>query len=123
MKRKDALPFVREASHRIGSAELARRTGIALNTIENLLLGKNKYIQKQTLRKIMLELVSIKRKNEFSINSFSAWRVIKRMNGYQDVCAGCGGDLGNYTDGCETCWSRKDKRERRGLTANADGVQ
>lgn len=113
-----ARPYFDEAANRIGIMELSKRTGISQERISAVIRGHGKFVQKRTLRKVMLELVSIKRHNEHSINGLSAWRLVKRRNGYQGVCSGCGTALANYTDGCETCWNRRKKREdRESLTA------
>lgn len=108
-----ARPFFDEAANRIGVMELAKRTGISPERISHIIRGHGKYVQKQTLRKVMLELVSIRRKRERSINGLAAWRVVKRRNGYQAVCAGCGTSQANYTEDCPQCQDRKAHRELR----------
>lgn len=105
--------FFIEAANRIGAKELADRAGISYNTLTPILLGRNQYVRKATLRKVMLELISIKRKNEYSISKYAAWRVTKRANGEKSTCLGCGTHLDNFTEGCSTCWERRYNRVRR----------
>lgn len=112
-----AKPFFTEASNRIGIMELSRRTGLSQEMISRIVRGHGKFVQKRSLRKVMLELVSIKRKGEHSINGYAAWRVVRRANGTSKVCVGCGTSLGNYTEDCAVCQNRRAVRERRGFMA------
>jgi len=108
-----AKPFFQEAANRIGIMELSKRTGLSQEMISRVVRGRTKFTQKKSLRKVMLELVSIRRKGEHSINGYAAWRVVKRANGYSSTCSGCGTSLGNYTEDCEVCQERERKRKVR----------
>lgn len=111
----EARPFYLEAANRVGAMELAKRAGVNYISVTNVLRGRGTYVQRRTLRKIMLELVSIRRKNEYSINGLSAWRVTARDG--VDRCSGCGGPVETYVEGCTTCTWRKngiDARRRAG---------
>jgi len=59
-----AFPFFREGVNRVGLHEFCRRTGIATGTIEAMFNGSTKFVQKRTLRKCMLEIISMRRKGE-----------------------------------------------------------
>lgn len=65
-----AQPFFIEAVNRVGLLELARRAEVSPNTIINVLRAKSNdgarqlTVQKRTLRKIMLQLISMRRKGE-----------------------------------------------------------
>ncbi len=109
----DALPFFREAVGRVGLQELSRRTGLNANTIWKVLNLHTQRVQKTTLRKVMLELISMRRKNEHSINESARVRNERRLISAESACAECGGSLENYTEGCRRCLWRKDGRERR----------
>jgi hypothetical protein len=110
--------FFHEAANRVGVMELSNRAGISPNTLTAILMGRNKYVRKETLRKVMLELISMRRKKEHSISKYAAWRIRKRANGSADTCQGCHTALSNYTEGCEICWERK---YRRGLRSALGG--
>jgi hypothetical protein len=59
-----AFPFFREGVNRVGLAEFCRRTNIATGTIEAMFNGNTKFVQKRTLRRCMLEVISMRRKGE-----------------------------------------------------------
>lgn len=59
-----AYPFFRELVGRIGKSETSRRTGLSINTISAVLNGRYKSVQKRTVRALMLELISARRKGE-----------------------------------------------------------
>lgn len=61
---KDAYPFVYEAVARVGIMEAARRTGLSRSTLHKFLHGQHIHMQKRTLRVIMLEVISMRRKGE-----------------------------------------------------------
>lgn len=105
------IHYYAEAVNRIGLAELARRTELQESSITAVLTGKTRNVRKNNLRKVMLELVSIRRKNENSINVHSLWRVTRR--GAQEVCIGCGTPSSNYTEGCAHCVDRRRQRAKR----------
>jgi hypothetical protein len=65
-----------------------------------------KYVQKASLRKVMLELVSIHRHNEYNADPRVRWQTERRNNGELGTCGGCGGVLRNITTGCNTCYDR-----------------
>lgn len=109
----DVRHFYIEAVNRIGLRELARRTGLDADGLNHVITGKTKNVRKATLRKVMLELISIRRKNEHSISPSAARRVVNRVVGKNGVCSGCGTSLSNFTEDCGVCWERKRGRERR----------
>lgn len=105
-----------ELANRIGVAETCRRTGIHKGTMTAIIAGRTKYTQKRTVRKIMLELISVKRKNEYSISAGSAWRVQRRGSAFDArYCSGCGVLISKdaRTTGCAACDSRVAGYERR----------
>ncbi len=105
--------FYFEAANRIGLMELSRRAGVTPAHIQKVLNDKNKqFVSKRTLRKIMLELVSIQRKNEHSISKQARWRAEKRLMRPHDICAGCGTPTQNFTEDCKSCQERKRGQER-----------
>jgi hypothetical protein len=109
-----ARPIYLEAANRIGISELSRRTGVNSNAIQDAINRKSTFVQKASLRKIMLELISIRRKNESSINAQSRWRRDRRLNGEQRKCKGCGNSLRYKTMGCKTCMDRFQKWRKSG---------
>jgi hypothetical protein len=106
------LHIFAEATNRIGVLEFCSRTGISPGTMTAILHRRSRWVQKATVRKAMLELISIRRRGEYSISEYARWRVVKRSAG-KETCSGCGGSLLNQTDGCSTCWERDYKRTRR----------
>jgi DNA-binding Xre family transcriptional regulator len=116
--------FYIEGVNRVGMTELAKRAGVTAEHIKLVISGKQKYVRKATLKKIMLELVSIKRHNEYSINAYALWRVRKR--GYEpgtQFCVMCHRPYKN-SDGyiempknddthCDRCSEREYKRAHR----------
>lgn len=96
--------FYLEATSRIGLTELSKRTGLSLSHIQKVLNDKNKkQVSKIALRKLMLELVSIQRKNEYSIKGRAKTFAQQRLMHGHDVCLGCGTPRANLTKGCKTC--------------------
>lgn len=99
--------FYIEAVNRVGVTELSRRSDVSVGHILRVLTDQKKqYVEKGTLRKIMLELVSMQRKNERSLSNNARWRTDRRNNGELGTCGGCGGPLRNITTGCKTCYDR-----------------
>jgi hypothetical protein len=113
---EDVRSFYIEAVNRIGVKELANRSGVSIGHILRVLTEVDKkFVEKATLRKIMLELVSMQRKGEFAPSKHARWRTDRRNNGVLGNCKGCGGILRNITRGCTSCYDRyyrwfKDKR-------------
>jgi len=107
-----AAPIFLEAANRIGIMELSRRTGIVYEAISRVIRRRQKYVRRSTVKKVLLELVSIKRKGEFSISPLAAKNVVKR-GASSGFCVGCGTPLDNYTIDCEACQERKRKRKVR----------
>lgn len=104
---RDALPFYIEAVNRVGIIELALRSGVSASAIQNVLNGSNsKYVKKLTLRKIMLELVSMQRKGEHNNSKGLLWRRDRRNARHMNLCPGCGTPRSNATAGCIQCWDR-----------------
>lgn len=111
---RDALPFYLEAISRVGLMELSKRTELNYTGLMRIPNGEAKYVLKSNLRKVMLELISMRRKNEYSINRQARWRNERRLLSPHPTCAGCGTPQSNYTEGCTTCWER-----RRGISRRA----
>ena len=100
-------PFYIEAVNRIGVKELSNRSGVSIGHILRVLTELDKkYVEKAVLRKVMLELVSMQRRNEHSMNGQTRWRTDRRNNGELGTCGGCGGPLRNITTGCSSCYDR-----------------
>jgi len=115
-----AFPIYNEAVNRIGVWELSRRTGVSSGAIERLLNGESKRVRKLTLRKIMLELVSLRRKGESSDSLSLRWRNDRRNNGELGTCKGCGGPIRNVTSGCPSCYERHRRWYRDGKITAAE---
>ena len=102
-----ARPYYEEAVNRIGMTELANRTGLSLHHLQKVFLNPTrKYVQKMSLRKVMLELVSIRRKNEYQDAANIRWQTERRNNTGLTPCAGCGTPMQNWTRGCHNCYER-----------------
>lgn len=102
-----ARPYYEEAVNRIGMLELSKRSGLSMHQIQQVFLSKTrKYVQKKSLRLVMLELVSIHRKNEHTTDARVQWQTERRNNRHLDVCADCGGLARNFTRGCRRCYGR-----------------
>jgi hypothetical protein len=108
-----ALPIYQEAVNRVGLAELSRRTDITKDAILDVLRGRYKNVRKATLRKITLELISMRRKGEYSISQQAKWRRDQRNFNGSPRCVGCGGYSTNMTTDCNTCYERFYNRYRR----------
>jgi hypothetical protein len=102
-----------EATNRIGLKELSRRSGVSRRALACAIGGQITYVQKAKVRLVLLELISIQRKNEHSISKGALWRQEQRLNSKRNVCGECNTPVLNYTDGCSTCWERKRGMERR----------
>lgn len=112
VRASDVRHYYAEAVNRIGLLELANRSGLSYNALTSVLTGKTRFVQKAKFKKVLLELISMRRKNERSINELARWRITRRdSNGA--VCSGCGTPQDNYTDGCEICVDRRNQRKRR----------
>lgn len=98
--------FFIEATNRIGVAELSRRTGVSPKTIQKGIKGGEGEFHKHVVRRIMLELTSMQRKNENDINAYSKWRQERRLASRLKRCSGCGGLQANLTKGCGACLDR-----------------
>lgn len=57
-------PFVIEGVHKVGMSEFARRVGVADSMLKQIIERPGKRKQKKVVRRIMLELISIRRKGE-----------------------------------------------------------
>ena len=106
--------FFIEAVNRVGVAELHRRTGLAQNTIRKGVAGGDGSFHKKVVRALMLELTSLQRKDEKSINPYSRWRQERRLASKLPRCSGCGGLQRNWTKDCSTCRDRFVGLHRRG---------
>lgn len=111
--RDKVLSFYREAVARCGMTELARRAGVSRAHISNVLDGRTSNVQKRILRKVLLELISMRRKGEYSINSHARWRNERRLIDPENSCSECGGRLENQTEGCRRCFDRHHKINTR----------
>ena len=110
-----ARPYYTEIVNRIGVTELHRRSGLATGHILRVLTDMNKkYVEKAKLRKVMLELVSARRKNEYSISKGARWRQERRNAKHIELCAGCGTPKNNATIGCTACRTRHYDRFSKG---------
>jgi hypothetical protein len=107
-------PFYAEAVNRVGMMELHRRSGLSIGHLSQVLTKRIKHVKKEQARRLMLELVSIQRKNEYSINRSSRWRTERRNNRGHDTCSQCGTPKVNYTKGCATCRNRLYDAHRKG---------
>jgi hypothetical protein len=58
------LPYFIEGVNRVGRAEFARRIEIATENLSKILDGKRRSVRKETVRRCLLEVISIRRKNE-----------------------------------------------------------
>lgn len=112
-----AWPFFSEAAARCGLSELAKRAGIARETILHVIQRKNRNVQKRIVRAVLLELISMRRKRERSISNHARTFHQKRLMNPEMACSECGTHLDNFTDGCGACWDRKRNRERRSQAA------
>lgn len=110
---EEARPYYIEAANRIGMAELARRTGLNLDGLSQVIRGRRQNVRAGNFRLVMLEVVSIRRKDEHSIPWQSQWRVARRGNGYGPRCVGCGCDIEIFTEGCNSCTERRLARAKR----------
>lgn len=108
-------PFFIEAANRIGVRELSRRTGVSEATIRKAIMDDEGMMRKVGVRKVMLELTSLQRKNEISIGPHSRWRQERRNAKGHGRCSGCGGLERNVTRDCYTCYERHRGWYRRGV--------
>lgn len=106
-----------EAANRAGITELSARTGVSQNALTNVIKRKQPYVRKLTVRRVMLELISMRRKGEYPINNYAHSKLVRRTVGMsRPICAGCGTSQDNYTKDCSTCWERRTAREaQRGI--------
>lgn len=111
---RNVRPFFNEAVNRVGLAELVRRSGVSEKTIRRVLVESEHMIQKELVRKVLLELTSMQRKNEMSINAGSRWRQERRNGKGYAKCEGCGGPKSDITGGCRSCWDRWYRWRRTG---------
>ncbi len=110
-----ARPYYIEVVNRIGAMELSNRSGLSINHILRVLTNiDKKFVEKAKLRKVMLELVSIRRKNEHSITKSARWRQEKRNAGEIDLCPACGVPKNDVSLGCPSCQNRQAHRFKNG---------
>lgn len=115
----DVVQFYREAAFRIGIDELSRRTNLDVTGLKQVIDGKTVHVRKANLTKVMAVLRQIKKDNEWSAPRWSVTKNVKRANGKESTCPGCGTHTNNYTDGCLTCMSRRAKRNQRKMLEQA----
>lgn len=53
-----------EGIRRVGVMEFSRRAGLSPTTVKNVLSGKYKRVQKKTVKRVMMAVISMRRKNE-----------------------------------------------------------
>lgn len=105
----EVIQFYEEAVNRIGLMELARRTGLTYWGISDVLYRRRKSVQKRNLKKVLLELVSARRKNEVNNNPNSKYFIQRRGNPHDArYCSGCGVLITEdaQTEGCKQCIDR-----------------
>lgn len=119
----DVIHFYREAVARVGLMEFSRRVGMHYTSIENVLDGRVTVVRKSSLRKVMLELISMRRKGEYSINNRARWRNQRRLTPVETACGECGTRLENFTEGCGTCVDRKYSRDRRAKRTDEEAAE
>jgi hypothetical protein len=110
---RDVVAIFSEAVNRIGLKELAQRSGVSESFLRGVLYRRKTSVQKAKVRLVVLELVSIRRKNEHSISNGARRFAAGRNNNGVETCRGCGTPLANYTDGCGTCVDRAAKRRAK----------
>ena len=120
---EDVLHYYQEAILRIGFHELSKRSGVGVSTLENVIDGKVKQVKKATLRKIMLELVSMRRKGETSHSKSLSWRRDRRNNKHMELCEGCGTPKSNITKGCKPCIDRWYHQYKRGSVSEEEWLK
>jgi hypothetical protein len=109
-----ARPIYAEAANRIGLAELARRTGLNPGSINFVITGRVKHVQKAKLRLVMLELISIRRNGESSASRGAMRRARERMlYGRTDICPGCHMPADEHAKNCSLDRDRMRAKERR----------
>lgn len=114
VRAEDVRPLFQEAVTRCGVNELSRRTGVSRDQLVEIIQGRTTVVRKKTVKAVLLELISMKRKKEFPINPQAAFMARKRLNGDAVTCAGCGTLAANFTEGCKLCWDRHKRRKVRG---------
>jgi hypothetical protein len=114
--------FYDEAVNRVGLLELSRRTGLSADGLALVLTGKVKHVRKANLRKVMLELISMRRHNEYSANGHARWRTHRRLTRGHQLCSGCGVPQHRYTDGCSPCMWRRYQHTGRGTDLDVVGL-
>lgn len=105
--------FYAEAVARVGVMELAKRSGVHYTAISKVLDHRVKHVRKQNFKQVLLELISMRRKNEHSINVHARWRNERRLIDREGACSGCGTPLANYTEACTVCTERKLSQKKR----------
>lgn len=100
------FPLYNEAVNRIGIYELAQRAGVSRGHIEHVVYRETKHVVKAKVRKVLLELTSMKRKGEFSQSKSLRWRNDERNSDGLPLCSGCGGLQKEITVGCDSCRDR-----------------
>lgn len=93
-----------EAITRIGKVELQRRSGVSQTVIDNVMLARTRSVQKEKARRVILELISARRKGEFASPRSRESTIRRVSNG--ERCEGCSMPLSDKTDGCSVCRSR-----------------
>ena len=74
------LPYYEEAVNRIGRMELHRRTGLSYESLSAVLDGKTAQVLKRNFKLVLLELISMRRKNEYRDNASLRLADKKRAN-------------------------------------------
>lgn len=106
-----------EITQRVGQARCAQELGCSPETIRSILYKRSRNVQRRHVYRAITYLRCLR-----ATDVRDAPRVGKRL-GYQKRCSGCGTELDNYTDDCETCWVRKAKRSVRSLKAKEEVME
>lgn len=114
------IPFYEEAVNRVGLTELSLRANVSTNHINSVLHKEQANVQKATFRKIMLELISMRRHNEYSIRPEARRRNRNRIHRDYDLCSGCGTPKTNFTKGCDNCLNRFYKLFKKGKISSEE---
>lgn len=102
-------PFFIEGVHRVGKMEFARRVGMSHNGLRNILNSNGqRHVQKAVARRAMLEVISMRRKNEvrhrdsIQHGSLARGRQEKEVKIKQDLYVPHGDE--------DSEWKRRDRR-------------
>lgn len=107
------LDIYDEAVNRLGMNELARRTGLSREGIQNVVYGRVSSVRGENVRKVITVLLDARKAGEFKQDLKTVQGAQMRAHGINSSCFGCGTHIDNYTDDCPLCWDRKRRRDER----------